>query len=177
MANYTQIRAGAATPAIGDLQEFQLGYCTGDGLLYIGVPQSGSVVPLAVGSKMSTVINANSTDETAATSKAVYDYALATSQTIYTDMNELVGHRLEIISTSDILSDAIQTTTLTARVWHGSQDVTTTIPAQRFKWKRVSADSTADNLWNAAHTGLKSITLTVLDVQYSATYSCELTDE
>lgn len=77
MANYTQIRAGAATPAIGDLQEFQLGYCTGDGLLYIGVPQSGNIVPSVVGSKMSTVINASSTDETAATSKAVYDYAFA----------------------------------------------------------------------------------------------------
>ena len=77
MANYTQIRTGAATPAIGDLQEFQLGYCTGDGLLYIGVPQSGNIVPSVVGSKMSTVINASSTDETAATSKAVYDYAFA----------------------------------------------------------------------------------------------------
>jgi phage minor structural protein len=98
-------------------------------------------------------------------------------QKVYEDMDELVGHRLEIVSTSDILSDAIQNTTLTARVWHGSQDVTATIPATRFHWKRVSADTTADNLWNAAHAGLKSITLTVLDVQYSATYSCELTDE
>ena len=98
-------------------------------------------------------------------------------QKVYEDMDALVGYRLELVSTSDILSDAIQNTTLTARVWHGSQDVTATIPVQRFKWKRVSADNTADNLWNAAHMGLKSITLTVLDVQYSATYSCELTDE
>ena len=95
---------------------------------------------------------------------------------VYEDMDALIGHRLEIVSTSDILSDAIQNTTISARVWHGSQDVTGTFPAQRFNWKRASADSTADNLWNVAHSGLKSITLSVLDVQYSATYSCELTD-
>lgn len=96
---------------------------------------------------------------------------------IYIEMDTLIGHRMEIVSTSDILSDAIQNTTLTARVWHGSQDVTDTIPASRFNWKRVSADSTADNIWNALHTGMKTITLTVLDVQYSATYSCELLSE
>lgn len=97
-------------------------------------------------------------------------------QKVYEDMDTLVGNRIEIISTSDILSDAIKNTTLSARVWHGSQDITDSIPFNRFNWKRVSADSTADNLWNAAHTGRKSITLTVQDVQYSATYSCELTD-
>jgi phage minor structural protein len=97
-------------------------------------------------------------------------------QKIYEDVDALVGHRLEVVATSDLLSEDIQTTTLTARVWHGSQDATDTIPANRFNWRRVSADSTADNLWNAAHTGTKSITLSVLDVQYSATYSCDLTE-
>lgn len=96
---------------------------------------------------------------------------------VYTDMDALIGHRIEIVSTSDILSSAVQSTTLLARVWHGSEDVTETMPAARFRWTRVSADSTADRLWNAAHIGMKSITLTVRDVQYSATYSCELTDE
>ena len=92
-------------------------------------------------------------------------------------MDELVGFRIEIISTSDILSDYIQNTTLTARVWHGSQNVTDSLPASRFQWKRKSADSTADALWNSAHTGMKSITLTTRDVLYSATYDCELIKE
>ena len=96
---------------------------------------------------------------------------------VYSDMDELVGFRIEIISTSDILSEDIQTTTLTARVWHGSQNVTDDIPASRFHWKRKSADSTADGIWNAAHTGMKSITLTTRDVLYSATYDCELLEE
>jgi hypothetical protein len=63
------------------------------------------------------------------------------------------------------------------RVWHGSQNVTDTIDASRFRWLRTSSDAAADELWNAAHIGMKAITLTVRDVQYSATYNCELTDE
>ncbi|HML46249.1 MAG TPA: hypothetical protein PKE04_05810, partial [Clostridia bacterium] len=96
---------------------------------------------------------------------------------VYTDMDALVGYRLEIVSTSDILSDSIRSTALSARVWHGSQEVTGEIPAERFSWKRVSSDDMADRMWNDAHRGMKAIILTVLDVQYSATYQCELTDE
>jgi len=91
-------------------------------------------------------------------------------------MDTLIGYRIEISSTTDILSNAVKSTTLTARVWHGSEDVTDKIPASRFRWLRVSADATADALWNAAHAGVKTIRLTVLDVQYSATYQCELSD-
>ena len=96
---------------------------------------------------------------------------------IYSDMDDLIGFRLEIISTSDLLSEDIRNTTLSVRVWHGSENVTDTLPAARFSWKRVSSDSTADALWNAAHTGMKSITLTTTDVLYSATYTCELSEE
>ena len=71
---------------------------------------------------------------------------------VYEDMDELVGFRMEITATSDILSEDIRTTALTARVWHGSQNVTDDIPASRFQWKRKSADETADTIWNAAHT-------------------------
>lgn len=95
---------------------------------------------------------------------------------VYSDMDTLVGYRMEIISSSDILSSDIQQTTLSARVWHGSSNVTDTIAESRFNWKRVSSDSTADALWNNTHQGMKSITLTVQDVAYSATYSCELSD-
>lgn len=96
---------------------------------------------------------------------------------VYEDMDTLIGYRLEIISTSDLLSEDIKSTTLSARVWHGSENVTDSIPAARFSWKRVSSDSTADGIWNAAHTGMKSITLTVQDILYSATYTCELEED
>ena len=39
---------------------------------------------------------------------------------VYSDMDELVGFRIEIISTSDILSEDIQATTLTAPAVLGS---------------------------------------------------------
>ena len=55
--------------------------------------------------------------------------------------------------------------------------MTADIPAARFQWKRKSADSTADAIWNNAHTGMKSILLTTRDVLYSATYDCELLKE
>lgn len=87
---------------------------------------------------------------------------------------EQIGYRMEIVSTSDILSSAITQTTLTAKVYQGKDDITDQIPASRFKWKRVSSDSTGDMVWNNNHAGKKSITLTTLDVYYSATYQCEL---
>ena len=88
-----------------------------------------------------------------------------------------IATSLASVSSMRSCSAFIWTTTLTARVWHGSQNVTNDIPASRFQWKRKSADETADNIWNAAHTGMKSITLTTRDVLYSATYDCELTEE
>ena len=100
--------------------------------------------------------------------------AAADLKALSDNVEVLVGYRVEIVSTSDILSDDIPQTTLRARVWHGSQDVTDSIPASRFRWTRVTSDSTADTLWNNNHKGVKSITLGKADVLYSATYNCEL---
>lgn len=93
---------------------------------------------------------------------------------LYSDMDTLIGYRLEIISTSDLLSEDSKSTTLSARVWHGRENVTEGISAERFSWKRVSSYSTTDGIWNAAHIGMKSFTLIVQDILYSATYICEL---
>lgn len=94
----------------------------------------------------------------------------------YTALETLIGYRVEIVSTSDILSADIRTTTLSARIWHGSDNVTDDFAASRFSWVRVSSDSTADELWNNNHSGVKSIQLGVQDIVYSATYSCNLAD-
>ena len=96
---------------------------------------------------------------------------------VYTDMDKLIGYRLEIISTSDLLSEDIKSTVLTARVWHGSENVTDSMDASFFRWRRISSDSTADALWDAAHVGMKGIVLSVQDILYSATYTCELSDD
>lgn len=88
-----------------------------------------------------------------------------------------VGYRVEICSEhGDVLSDRVPSTTLRARVWQGGTEVTDGIDASRFVWTRQSSDETADRVWNAAHTGVKEITLTTADVLYSANYSCDLLD-
>lgn len=84
------------------------------------------------------------------------------------------GLRLEVVSTSDVLSTAVKTTTLTARVWRNNEIVTDEFDKSCFNWKRTSNDSFSDEQWNQQHKGMKSITLSNVDVLYSATYDCEL---
>ena len=85
-----------------------------------------------------------------------------------------IGYRMEIISTSDILSTAIKQTTLSVRIYQGANDITDAFDESKFNWLRISADSTGDEIWNRNHKGMKSISLTTLDVAYSATYQCEM---
>lgn len=126
--------------------------------------------------------NANFKGNITATSLTIQDSSGGTTTNVPINnyvqdiVDDTVGYRLEIISTSDILSEDIQTTTLSARVWHGKNNVTDDLSALLFRWTRVSSDSAADAIWNNNHTGMKSITLTTQDVLYSATYQCELED-
>lgn len=96
---------------------------------------------------------------------------------IYKDMNELVGYRVEITSPVDILSNDAKSTILRAQVWHGSNNVTDEFEESAFNWKRYSNNTTADEAWNNDHKGMKSIQITCADVDYSATYECELLGE
>ena len=101
---------------------------------------------------------------------------LADRQQVYADMESLLGYRLEITAGTVFLSENVRSTTLTARVWHGNEDVTDTIPASRFQWRRQSEDSMADTVWNDAHQGLKSVLVSTADVLRQASFCCELID-
>jgi len=92
------------------------------------------------------------------------------------EVKDAIGFRVEVVATSNVLSSEIPSTVLTARVWGGKQEVTETLPADRFAWVRVTSDKVADEMWNAAHKGVKQITLTTRDVASSATYRCNITD-
>jgi len=143
------------------------------------VKKDGTIVAKSIGSFDGSAIDlTGNTTITLAVNSAV-DTALETvvPQAVEEAITESIGYRMEIISTSDILSTEIKTTTLSARVWSGKNNMTDTLPASRFQWTRVSSDAFADAIWNENHKGVKSITLTTLDVKYSATYSCELADE
>ena len=66
-------------------------------------------------------------------------------------------------SAGNVFNNTISTT-LTARVFKGNKDITSSLPATVFKWERTSEDPTADSSWNSAHTNMKSVVLSSADV-------------
>lgn len=69
-------------------------------------------------------------------------------------------------------------TTLHAHVYYGSQDVTSELDANRFRWTRSSDDAVSDASWNDRNaSGQKSIGITADDVRHRATFFCEITAE
>lgn len=101
---------------------------------------------------------------------------LSANTSIQLTVKKAVGYRVEVVASSNVLSAEIPRTVITARVWQGKDEVTDGLPAERFAWTRVSADTVADDLWAASHKGVKEIALTTLDVYHSATYYCHILD-
>ena len=95
---------------------------------------------------------------------------------IHSEIEEAIGYRLEIISDTVFLTETVRNTTLRAQVWRGTEDVTDSIEARRFSWKRTSNDAMADQIWNANHTGMKSVTISATEVLKQASFRCELAD-
>lgn len=99
------------------------------------------------------------------------------SLTVSNTVKEIIGYRVEIeADMGTVLSEYIPNTTLAARVYNGSDEITATIPTHRFIWTRKSADPTADAQWNQLHIAVKSIKITTMDVYLSATFECEVRD-
>lgn len=108
------------------------------------------------------------------TSSTAYQQA---QQQIYSDMDALLGYRVEIVAGTVFLTETVRSTTLSAQVWHGTENVTASIPAARFQWTRESADATADAVWNDAHKGFKSVLVSTADVLRQASFHCDLITE
>lgn len=88
-------------------------------------------------------------------------------------VKEAIGYRVEITSDNgDVLSEYVNRLELKARVWNGNEDVTDMIQASKFVWTRKSSDPTGDAQWNAVHIGIKQVSLSTLDVMYSAAFAC-----
>lgn len=67
------------------------------------------------------------------------------------------------------------TTTLTAHVYKGAEEVTDTIPDNLFNWIRVSDNPDGDIVWSSLHTGAGPILeLSNEDVYRRATFTCEV---
>jgi hypothetical protein len=94
------------------------------------------------------------------------------------DLENDIVYKVEIESTNGLIfKNGNINTILNAKVYRGTQDVTDTIDASRFKWTRISDDPVADEAWNSAHsTGTKSITVTSDDVHVRATFRVDILD-
>ena len=67
-------------------------------------------------------------------------------------------------------------TTLTACVYKGSQEITQTIPDNLFCWKRTSTNAAGDTVWNELHAGIgRYLTISDEDIYRRAMFTCEVT--
>jgi len=93
------------------------------------------------------------------------------------DVSANVNYRVEILSTNGnaFRNDNISST-LIAKVYHGANDITSTVPQGNFTWKRVSDDNDADNAWNLLYSNFHSNVLVIDsdDVAGRATFNCEV---
>lgn len=95
--------------------------------------------------------------------------------------NEIaVAHKftVQVISShGNIFKNSEGTTTLTAVLYDWDVDVTSLYDRTCFKWERVSADAAGDIAWNQEHySGAKSISVSSVDVDNLATFTCSFTD-
>ena len=74
-----------------------------------------------------------------------------------------------------MLEGEVASTQASATVTRCGVDVTEEYPASAFAWKRDSGNAEADETWNAAHAGMKSITCTATDLNGDVKISCTLT--
>ena len=65
---------------------------------------------------------------------------------------------------------------MTCKVYSWDIDITNTLDASLFNWKRTSNDSELDAIWNAMpeHQGVKSITIGADDVVDNSSFTCEV---
>ena len=87
-----------------------------------------------------------------------------------------IAWKIDIISTNGLVfKNNTVSTVLKAIVYKGKRNVTDTINASRFTWKRISNSEEDDIRWNETKgKGVKEITLTTSDVYQRATFICEI---
>ena len=91
-------------------------------------------------------------------------------------VDEQTGTVLKIEwSNGNLLEGEVTSTQASATVTRCGVDVTEEYPASAFAWKRDSGNAEADETWNAAHAGVRSITFAATDIDGDVRISCTLT--
>lgn len=149
---------------------------------------SDRVADAAYGEQTGKSISVNISDlvEDSATFMCKYKYYYADSvyyakSGIITLSKEVPGESVIEVQISSSDGNAFRTgsanTTLTAYVFEGSEDITDTLDASLFNWKRVSTAGTlADEIWNTSSSaiGRKSIIVTPENTIGRTVFSCEV---
>ena len=78
-------------------------------------------------------------------------------------------------SNGNLLMGEVVNTTVSAKVYRKGEDVTDEYAAAAFNWTRTSGDESADASWNAAHSGMKSITVSANELTDDIQIQCTLT--
>ena len=88
-------------------------------------------------------------------------------------------YRVEVVSNGPtIIGSQEDKAILTCKVYSWDSDITETLDASLFNWKRVSSHTDLDEIWNAMpeHKGIKNIEITASDVpnDVNASFACEV---
>ena len=78
-------------------------------------------------------------------------------------------------SNGNLLANGVADTVITAKVYRKGEEVTDEYVATAFNWTRISGDESADASWNAAHSGMKSITVSANELTDDIQIQCTLT--
>ena len=78
-------------------------------------------------------------------------------------------------SNGNLLMGEISNTVISAKVYRKDVDVTDEYTATAFNWTRNSGNESVDEDWNAAHSGMKSITVSANELSDDIQIQCTLT--
>ena len=100
-------------------------------------------------------------------------------QTVVDNINNSKMYRVEIISSGPTtITSQNNTSILTCKVYSWDSNITDTLDASLFNWKRVSSNTEQDEIWNAMpeHQSVKSIEISSNDIpDYgNASFTCEV---
>ena len=91
-------------------------------------------------------------------------------------INESKMYRTELVTEGvSIFREKTQQSLVRCKVYSWDTEITATLPASAFNWHRNSGNAAADAEWDAAHTGMKTITVSTEDVTDNASFYCEVT--
>ena len=91
-------------------------------------------------------------------------------------INESKMYRTELVTEGvSIFREKTQRSLVRCKVFSWDTEITASLPASAFNWHRNSGNATADAEWDAAHTGMKTITVSTEDVTDNASFFCEVT--